>query len=208
MGFTVLHLSLHLQAVFLRLGWFTQRCMGTSYSESLVAAANIFLGQTEAPLLVKPFVAKLTQSELHAVPREKSNMFSLFFASVGEVGEVGGFGALSPAKRNPCLGHPNLVLTRGFSVVPCLYFNQANHPKLGLCNCSIDLLLLKPVPLSKLWLKLSQQPQPMGAKLRPPEPLPIGFGKPNLLFRFGFAMSLFPTCLGEAHESHSQNPVR
>ncbi|CAJ1379387.1 unnamed protein product [Effrenium voratum] len=60
------HLQL-VQAVFLRLGWFTQRCMGTSYSESLVAAANIFLGQTEAPLLVKPFVAKLTQSELHAV---------------------------------------------------------------------------------------------------------------------------------------------
>jgi len=41
--------------------------MGTSGSESLSAAANIFVGQTEAPLLVKPFVATMTRSELNAV---------------------------------------------------------------------------------------------------------------------------------------------
>lgn len=43
------------------------RTMGTSGAESLSAAGNIFVGQTEAPLLVKPFVKTMTNSELHAV---------------------------------------------------------------------------------------------------------------------------------------------
>jgi concentrative nucleoside transporter, CNT family len=43
------------------------RTMGTSGSESLSAAGNIFVGQTEAPLLVKPYVRSMTLSELHAV---------------------------------------------------------------------------------------------------------------------------------------------
>jgi CNT family concentrative nucleoside transporter len=43
------------------------RSMGTSGSESLSCAANIFVGQTEAPLLIKPYVATATQSELHAI---------------------------------------------------------------------------------------------------------------------------------------------
>lgn len=38
--------------------------MKTSGAESLAAAANIFVGQTEAPLVIKPFVAKMTRSEL------------------------------------------------------------------------------------------------------------------------------------------------
>lgn len=44
-----------------------RRTMGTSGSETLSAAANIFVGQTEAPLVVKPFVETMTRSELHAV---------------------------------------------------------------------------------------------------------------------------------------------
>ncbi|HNZ96376.1 MAG: NupC/NupG family nucleoside CNT transporter [Acidobacteria bacterium] len=43
------------------------RFMGTSGSESLSASANIFVGQTEAPLLIKPYVDSLTKSELMAV---------------------------------------------------------------------------------------------------------------------------------------------
>ena len=38
--------------------------MGTSGAETLSAAANVFMGQTEAPLIVKPFIAGMTQSEL------------------------------------------------------------------------------------------------------------------------------------------------
>lgn len=41
--------------------------LGTSETESLSAAANIFVGQTEAPLTVKPYIAKMTESELFAV---------------------------------------------------------------------------------------------------------------------------------------------
>ncbi len=41
--------------------------MGTSGAESLAAAANIFAGQTEAPLVIKPFVDKMTKSELMAL---------------------------------------------------------------------------------------------------------------------------------------------
>jgi CNT family concentrative nucleoside transporter len=44
-----------------------RKTMRTSGSETLAAAANIFVGQTEAPLVVKPFVATMTMSELHAV---------------------------------------------------------------------------------------------------------------------------------------------
>lgn len=44
-----------------------QKLMGTSGAESLSNAANIFVGQTEAPLVVKPFVKSMTESELFAV---------------------------------------------------------------------------------------------------------------------------------------------
>jgi CNT family concentrative nucleoside transporter len=43
------------------------KCMGTSGAESLSAAANIFVGQTEAPLVIKPYVEKMTKSELMAL---------------------------------------------------------------------------------------------------------------------------------------------
>lgn len=47
--------------------WVMLRTMGISGAESLSASGNIFLGQTEAPLLVKPFVKTMTRSELHSV---------------------------------------------------------------------------------------------------------------------------------------------
>ncbi len=49
------------------LAWGMQKTLGTSGAETLSASGNIFLGQTEAPLLIKPFVAKMTQSELVTV---------------------------------------------------------------------------------------------------------------------------------------------
>lgn len=44
-----------------------QRTLGTSGAETLSAAANVFVGQTEAPLVVRPFVDRMTMSELMAV---------------------------------------------------------------------------------------------------------------------------------------------
>ncbi|QLB13650.1 CNT family concentrative nucleoside transporter [Bisgaardia hudsonensis] len=49
------------------IGGALQKALGTSQSESMSAAANIFVGQTEAPLIVKPYIAKMTESELFAV---------------------------------------------------------------------------------------------------------------------------------------------
>ena len=42
------------------------KVMGVSGAESLAAAANIFAGQTEAPLVIKPLINKMTKSELMA----------------------------------------------------------------------------------------------------------------------------------------------
>ena len=49
------------------IAWVMVRTLGTSGAESLSAAGNIFVGQTEAPLLVRPFIDKMTRSELMAV---------------------------------------------------------------------------------------------------------------------------------------------
>jgi CNT family concentrative nucleoside transporter len=56
-----------LQRVVAAMAWAMQKMMGTSGSESLAAASNIFLGQTEAALLIKPYLPRLTQSEVMAL---------------------------------------------------------------------------------------------------------------------------------------------
>jgi CNT family concentrative nucleoside transporter len=53
-----------LQKLVYAFAWIMKRLMKLSGAESLAAAGNIFLGQTEAPLLVKPYLAKMTRSEL------------------------------------------------------------------------------------------------------------------------------------------------
>ena len=56
-----------LQLIVRSLAWVMRRAMGTSGSETLAAAANIFMGQTEAPLVIKPYLARMTRSELFAM---------------------------------------------------------------------------------------------------------------------------------------------
>lgn len=56
-----------MQLVIRILGGALHKLLGTSRTESLSATANIFVGQTEAPLVVRPYVATMTQSELFAV---------------------------------------------------------------------------------------------------------------------------------------------
>jgi len=46
------------------MGWLMQKTLGISGAESLSAAANVFIGQTEAPLVVEPYVERMTRSEL------------------------------------------------------------------------------------------------------------------------------------------------
>ncbi len=60
------HLGI-LQRVVWGIAWVMQRTMKISGAESLATAANIFVGQTEAPLMIKPYIAKMTRSELNVL---------------------------------------------------------------------------------------------------------------------------------------------
>ncbi len=53
-----------LQLIVKGLAWALSKSMGLSGPESLAAAANVFLGQTEAPLVVKPYLENMTRSEI------------------------------------------------------------------------------------------------------------------------------------------------
>lgn len=56
-----------MQWVIKIIGGALQKLLKTSKPESLSATANIFVGQTEAPLIIRPYIAKMTQSELFAI---------------------------------------------------------------------------------------------------------------------------------------------
>lgn len=53
-----------LQIIVFAFAWVMKKAMKLSGSESLAAAANVFIGQTEAPLVVKPYLEKMTRSEI------------------------------------------------------------------------------------------------------------------------------------------------
>lgn len=56
-----------MQWIIKLIGGFLQKVLQTSKTESMSAAGNIFVGQTEAPLMVKPYIAKMTDEELFAI---------------------------------------------------------------------------------------------------------------------------------------------
>ena len=64
---SVLYHIKFIQPIVSGMAWVMQRTLGTSGSESLAAAANVFVGHTEAPLVVKPYIAGMTRSELNAM---------------------------------------------------------------------------------------------------------------------------------------------
>src|SRR5215475_6493472 len=65
--FAVLYHIGVMQLIIRGAAWLMQRVMGASGAESLNVAASIFMGQTEAPLTIRPFISKLTKSELMTV---------------------------------------------------------------------------------------------------------------------------------------------
>ncbi|MCL6567013.1 MAG: NupC/NupG family nucleoside CNT transporter [Acidobacteriia bacterium] len=65
--FAILYYYGVMQAIVRGLAIVMTRLMGTSGAESLNTAANIFMGQTESPLTIRPYLSKLTQSELMLV---------------------------------------------------------------------------------------------------------------------------------------------
>ncbi|WP_080845960.1 NupC/NupG family nucleoside CNT transporter [Cytobacillus gottheilii] len=64
---SVLYYTGIMQVVIKFIGGGLAKLLGTSKAESISAAANIFVGQTEAPLIVRPFINRMTKSELFAV---------------------------------------------------------------------------------------------------------------------------------------------
>ena len=53
-----------MQKIVQGMAWIMAKTLGTSGAESLSCSANIFVGQTEAPLMIKPFLNKMTKSEI------------------------------------------------------------------------------------------------------------------------------------------------
>lgn len=81
------HLGI-MQIIVRGLAWVMMRTMGASGAESLVVAASMFMGQTEAPLTVKPFLTRLTESELFTIM--VAGMASVSGAILGAYVTIGG----------------------------------------------------------------------------------------------------------------------
>lgn len=64
---TVLYHLGVMQRVVRAVAWVMQRTMGTSGAETLCTATNIFVGMMESPLVVKPYVERMTESEMMAI---------------------------------------------------------------------------------------------------------------------------------------------
>ncbi|XP_069322677.1 sodium/nucleoside cotransporter 1-like [Eulemur rufifrons] len=56
-----------MQWLIMKIAWLMQVTMGTTATETLSVAGNIFVSQTEAPLLIRPYLADMTLSEIHVV---------------------------------------------------------------------------------------------------------------------------------------------
>ena len=85
-----------LQKVVHAIAWVMRKAMRTSGSETLSAAANIFMGQTEAPLLIKPYVLRMTRSELQCM-------------MIGGMATIAGGVAAVYAKMGADAGHPDIA---------------------------------------------------------------------------------------------------
>ena len=90
--------------------------MGTSGAETLAVAANVFMGQTEAPLIVKPYIPRMTNSELFALM-----VSGMATVSGGMMAVYIGYGA-----------DPVALLTTCVMACPCsLYLTKLMIPELG-----------------------------------------------------------------------------
>jgi concentrative nucleoside transporter, CNT family len=113
--FTVLYYFGILQFVVRLMARAMMGLMRTSGAETLSAAANVFMGQTEAPIIVKPFVPRMTQSELLAMM-------------------VGGMATISGGVMAVYIAlgaDPVAILTTSVMAAPCgLYLSKLLLPEL------------------------------------------------------------------------------
>ena len=113
--FTVLYDFGVLQFIVAMMARAMMYLMRTSGAETLSAAANVFMGQTEAPIIVKPYVPRMTQSELLAMM-------------------VGGMATISGGVMAVYIGlgaDPIAILTTSVMAAPCgLYLSKIMLPEL------------------------------------------------------------------------------
>ncbi|XP_076824625.1 sodium/nucleoside cotransporter 1-like [Clavelina lepadiformis] len=89
--------------LILKMAWLMQISLGTSATESMAAAGNIFVGMTESPLMIRPYIKKLTPSELNAIM-------------------TAGFGTIAGSVLGAYLGfgiQPVFVITACIMAAPC-----------------------------------------------------------------------------------------
>jgi CNT family concentrative nucleoside transporter len=113
--FTVLYYFGILQLIVRLMAKVMMTLMGTSGAETLSASANVFMGQTEAPIIVKPYVPLMTRSELLAMM-------------------VGGMATISGGVMAVYIGlgaDPIAILTTSVMAAPCgLYLSKLLYPEL------------------------------------------------------------------------------
>ena len=90
-----------LQKVVYGFAWIMARSMRLSGAESLSASANIFMGQTEAPLLVRPFIGRMTKSELNCLM--VGGMATIAGSVLGAY--VSFLGGGNPLEQSRCAGY-------------------------------------------------------------------------------------------------------
>jgi CNT family concentrative nucleoside transporter len=110
-----------MQLIVKGIAWVMQRSLGTSGAETLSASGNIFLGQTEAPLLIRPFVGRMTPSELLTV------MVGGFATVSG--GVMAAYVALLQDRFPSIAGH--LLAASVMNAPAGLFLSKMIHPETG-----------------------------------------------------------------------------
>jgi CNT family concentrative nucleoside transporter len=114
------------QPVVRGMAWVMQRTLGISGPESLAAAANVLVGQTEAPLVVRPYVPRMTASELNCLM-------------------VGGFATISGGLMAPLVGlgiNPGHLLTASIISAPAaILIAKILQPESASANLNAELAM-------------------------------------------------------------------
>jgi CNT family concentrative nucleoside transporter len=114
--FTVLYYFGVLQVIVRVIAWGMMYLLRTSGAETLSVTANIFMGQTEAPLIIKPYIARMTSSELLTLM-----VGGMAHVSGGVMAVYIGFGA-----------DPVAILATSVMASPCtLYLSKLLLPEMG-----------------------------------------------------------------------------
>lgn len=118
-----------LQKIVWGFAWLMARTMRLSGAESLSAAANIFMGQTEAPLLVRPFIPKMTQSEMNCLM--VGGMATIAGSVLGAyVSFLGGGDPAEQAKFATYLLSASIMNAPAAIVLSKVFFPETEHEKI------------------------------------------------------------------------------